>query len=303
MRILVTGCAGFVGSHIADLLLAEGHEVLGIDDHSSGVNYTPDRCKRWELTLGGGHRPLLRAALRGVDAIAHCAAYAQLRKWTDSEAERHRLRESNVDATMALLEDAPAVPIVYLGTASVYGSQPGHLFVEGEESPETCESWYAATKLAGEHLVAAWARWRGVPWHVARLVNVVGARTHRGVIADFVRMHRETGTVHAADDGSQRKSWVHVADVAGAVSAMLGGGVPSGVYNVTSGERWSWRDIIRIMGVTGVTCEARRTGAVGDPEDLAVSGQKLWPYYQCEREIAPGVREALASLGWEARAA
>jgi UDP-glucose 4-epimerase len=318
MRIIVTGAAGFVGSHIAELLVDAGHEVIIIDDFSSGVNLVPLRASMLlvaaDLTV---KNRFVESTLRGADAIVHCAAYANLRHWTNSEDERERLRAANVDATARMLEQAPPVPIVYLGTASVYGSRPGHAFVEGEESPETCESWYAATKLTGEHLVAAWAHWKRTPWHVARLVNVVGARTHRGVLHDFVQMHREAGRIHAADDGSQRKSWVHVADVAQAVGMMLGlsytrmqhgeakpvAPPPSGVYNVTSAERWSWRDIIREMGVRDFGWEERAVGAVGDPRDLHVSGEKLAPWFRCERPVVDGVRDALKSLGWERSAA
>jgi UDP-glucose 4-epimerase len=306
MRIAVTGAAGFVGSHIVERLVADGHECIAIDNLSSGT---------FCLTGGGWMhvekdlREPIGAYLRGCHAIVHAAAYANLRHWTRDADERRRLYRDNVDATTSLLEQAPAVPIVYLGTCSVYGSRPGHVSTEDDATPATCESWYAASKIAGEYAVAAWAQWKGVPWHVLRLVNVVGARTHRGVLSDFVAMMRRENRIHAADDGRQSKSWVHVQDVAEAVARMVAPrdanaprrNVPPGVYNCTSAERVSWWDLVDEMGVERerVTFEKRVKGAVGDPLDLHVSGEKLAPWFRCERSVRQGVHEALDSMGWE----
>jgi UDP-glucose 4-epimerase len=187
----------------------------------------------------------------------------------------------------------------------VYGScddlQPAR---ELDATPERIQSPYAATKLACEALVAAYAHKHGSPWHVLRLVNVVGARTHRGVISDFVRMARANG-IHAADDGRQKKPWVHVTDVVDAVLVALGlwcdERPASGIYNVTSDELVSWWDVVDAMGVPrdSVTFEARDRGAVGDPHSLRVSGAKLAPYFVPHRLVRDGIRDALTSLGWE----
>lgn len=318
MKVLVTGGCGFVGSHIVDLLLEQGHSVLVVDDHSSGQRNHAERAQYQPLGFverGQGVEALDPRQLEGIDAVVHAAAYPELRhNWTRFE-ERERLLESNILATQFILEVIPEnIPVVYLSSASVYGSHPDVLVVERDASAETCESPYAATKFSGELMVAAYAHKRGTRWHALRLVNVVGARTHRGVIADFVRMARlDAGHIHAADDGQQRKSWVHVQDVAGAVATCLMGSgmgvdfkmVPSGVYNVTSRERISWWDVVDAMGVprSEVTFEARDRGAVGDPKGLYVSGVKLDPYFRCTRSVAEGIREALASLGWTGKAA
>lgn len=322
MRILVTGGAGFVGSHVADRLLADGHEVTVIDDLSSGVDHCPKGVRREHpIDLC----ELLSFNLHSLDAVVHCAAYPELRHNWDDQKERERLLRSNVHATMALLEAMQPIPIVYLSTASVYGSgwgdsgvpfdgDAGALAQEQFADPETIESPYAATKFAGEALVAAYAYKRGMPWHVLRLVNVVGARSHRGVIVDFVRMMRETGAIHAADDGQQTKPWVHVLDVAAAVARLIEvpaaahregklgyiHDVPSGVYNCTSTELVSWWDIVDAMGVPrdSVTFEDRAKGAVGDPHNLRVSSEKLAPYFRPSRPVRDGIREALDSLGW-----
>ena len=324
MKILITGGGGFIGSHIAERILADGHEVAIVDDLSGGVNYAPQGATLIERSiLAEGHRRgVAGVQLDGTDAVVHCAAYANLRNNWDDAGERMQLLRDNIIATQALLEAMPAVPIVFLSSASVYGSgssggdrdEHGHRCAwEKDASAETCESPYAATKLAGEALVAAYAFKRGTPWHALRLVNVVGPRVHRGVIVDFVRMMRDKGAIHAADDGRQTKPWVHVADVVGAVVRCLAGDcradndgnavvrrVPSGVYNVTSRELISWHDVIDAMGIPRdqVTHEDRDRGAVGDPHNLRVSGDKLAQYYRPVRSVREGIEEALQHLGW-----
>lgn len=300
MKILVTGGCGFVGSHIVDRLLADGHSVFVVDDHSSGQRNHVDGASYLPpgfVECGRRVEQIEAVELEGVEAVVHAAAYPELRHNWDSPAQRHRLLAANVCATVSLLEAMPEVPIVYLSSASVYGSQPGVMCTEGMASAETCESPYAATKFAGELLVAAYAHKRGTPWHALRLVNVVGERSHRGVIADFERMIRENRHIHAADNGLQHKSWVHVQDVAGAVARCLRGNphVPSGVYNVTSVECISWWDIVDEMGIprSEVTFDNREVGAVGDPHDLHVSGGKLAPYFSPARPVRDGIRAAL----------
>lgn len=321
MRILVTGGAGFVGSHIVDRLLAEGHVVTVLDDLSSGVNFTPAGAR----LLRGGLEDLTGDDLPDLDAVVHAAAYAELRHNWDSDGERERLMTSNVIGTMALIETVRHVPIVFLSTAAVYGSgwgddprnqdgtpfagDAGRIDQEMCAGAEGCESPYAASKLACEALIAAYAFKHGTPWHVLRLVNVVGPRTHRGVIADFVRMAR-AGHIHAADDGKQTKPWVHVLDVVDAVTRILHQGdtkrppspVSSGVYNVTSRELVSWWDVVAVMGVPreSVTFERRDRGAVGDPHNLRVSGEKLAPFFRPSRSVHDGINEALEGLGWQA---
>lgn len=313
MRVLVTGGAGFVGSHIVDALIDRGDDVVVIDDLSTGnqknVNHRACLKVREISDMRGGHNDLVSC-----DAIIHAAAYADLRKNWFSSSERDRLYRRNMDATRHILENKrPEIPILFLSTASVYGSaKNADPVLEKDATPETCESPYAASKMGCEAMIAAYALAHKSPWHIGRLVNVVGARTKHGVIGDFVKMYRdgfigvgntfaEKGRIHAADNGRQRKSWVHVSDVANAFLRMLDGGIPNGIYSITSQERISWWDIIEIMGVgsSKVTFEDRAGGALGDPVDLHVSGAKLAPYYRPTRPIVEGIREALDHLGWE----
>lgn len=349
MKIVVTGCAGFVGSHVVDALLLAGHTVVGLDDLSGGVNFNraiqDDRgigtSREGFSFVGADIRDRVAHFLASADAVVHAAAYPNLRSsWLKDEGhfERVKVFERGEVATRSLLEQMPEkAALVYLSSASVYGgdhdcdgnrpgtmptgNRPGARAIDCEHCggpgydedtalPSTQESPYSASKLACESYVSAWSHKAGRRWHVLRLVNAVGARSHRGVIADFVRMARATGKVHAADNGDQTKNWVHVEDVAGAVLAALHRGVlpdappamPSGIYNVTSEARVSWWQIVGAMGLKpgDITFEDRDRGAVGDPHDLHVSGEKLAPWYRCEGDVRHGIHEALAGLGWQA---
>jgi len=310
-KIAVTGCAGFVGSWICDKLIASGHEVIGLDNISSGVNYTPSGVTVHKVDINEEIKPILK----DVDAVVHAAAYAELRHNWQSKEERDKLFMANEVATRSVLEQMPEVPIVFLSSASVFGSLSHYkiknaALTEDDANPAVVESPYAASKLACESYVAAWAHKRNTPWYSLRLVNQVGSRGHRGVIVDFLNMVRQKQHIHAADNGKQTKNWVNVEDTADTVVNLIEKEVPSGIYTVTSGERWSWRDIVDVMikmhqekypGAPppfGLTWEERLGGAVGDPLNLYVSGEKLAPYYVCNRSVEKAVRDALTFLGW-----
>jgi nucleoside-diphosphate-sugar epimerase len=312
-NVVVTGCAGFIGSWICDKLLENKYNVIGIDNLTSGVNFTPKMVEFYNKDINSDISNILQKS----DFIVHAAAHAELRhNWKDI-AERKRLFTNNEIATLNVLEQMPDVPMVFLSSASVYGSLSndkvlGRSLVEDDAGPEYVESPYAASKLACETYVAAWSFKRKTPWYCLRLVNQVGSRSHRGVITDFLQMIRQNKHIHAADNGKQTKNWVHVEDTANTVIRLLDGEhkVPSGVYAVTSLERWSWRDIVTIMlkmykekypnepEPFGLTYEECLAGSIGDPVNLHVSGEKLKPYYSCDKSIEQAVRDALAFNGW-----
>jgi UDP-glucose 4-epimerase len=302
LRVVVTGSSGFIGSHICEEFLARGCDVVGVDDGSSGVDYAPDGVDRTDLDV----IDLVPEDLAGADLVVHAAAYADVRgNWEGADgglSARARLVENNIVATAHLLEAIPpTATVVLLSTAAMYGSDRG-LMSERDERVEHILSPYAASKLSAEALLAAYARRKGNRWFALRLVNVVGARTHHGVVSDFVRQMRTYGRISALDNGAQVKSWVHVLDVVGAIGALFDRlDAPSGVYNVSSADLVSWWDIVDAMGVDRTTVlypPSRRAGHLGDPVDLRVSSRKLYPFYRCERHVRAGIRDALVTLGW-----
>ncbi len=302
MRVLVTGGAGFIGSHIADAMLAGGHEVGIIDSGVAGVDFAPADAHRASNDLCDMGAPDITG---WPELIVHCAAYADVSaNWDAGKgvSERDRLLCDNVIGTSRLLESCRGVPIIFLSTCAVYGDNIG-----AASEAFACEatSPYAASKLAGEALIQAYAFEAKSPWHVLRLGCVVGSRYHHGHVADFVRMGQHAlsaGTPEAKirprNDGLTKKSFVHVADVCQAVTLMSQGGVASGVYNCVSGV-WSPRDTIYTMGAQSYTEWPENThGWVGDPMAVASNFKLRGAGWVPQRSIEDGVREALTSLGW-----
>jgi UDP-glucose 4-epimerase len=299
-KVIVTGCAGFIGSWICEKALEKKYTVIGIDNLSSGVNFTPKEVEFYKKDLNDDISNILNNA----DFIIHAAAHAELRHNWKNREERERLFNNNERATRSLLEQMGNVPIVFLSTASVYGSLSHNKYgeiplTEENVGSDSVESPYAASKLACEAYISAWSFKRKTPWYVLRLVNQVGKRSYRGVISDFVNMVNKNNHIHAADNGTQKKNWVNVEDTADLTIKLLDGKIPSGIYNVTSDERWSWRDIVDVMRGMGrdfsLSNEECLGGAIGDPLNLYVSGNKLNKYYICKRSVEQAVKDALSN--------
>lgn len=305
-KIVLTGSAGFVGSWIAEKALAAGYHVIGIDNLSSPVNYTQKEVEFYKADVNDDIQPILQKA----DAIVHCAARAELRHNWEHKSQRDILFTNNEMATRSILEQMPDVPFVFLSTCAIYGSlstQKTTPLTERDADPEAVNSPYGASKLACEAYIAAWAFKKQIPWYSLRLANQVEARSHRGVISDFVQMVREKGSIHAADNGEQKKSWVSAEDTANAVIRLLDQNapqVPSGVYNIASNEKISWRDIYKIMcEMSGkeisLTYENKLAGSIGDPIGLNISNEKLNPYYSCDKSVEKAIVNALEFMEWD----
>ena len=284
MKVMVTGSAGFIGQRVIRALEAAGHQYVRVDRRDSVAPV--------DLMM------ISRRHFHDVGAVVHLAALADVSGNWNHDGTRERLYEDNIFATIALLESMPAVPIIFASTAAVYGDAPGRPSYE-TDVPQP-GSPYAATKLAGEALVQAYAARRGTPWYALRLVAAVGAGYTHGHIKDFVAQAKG-GHVRPRTAGAVRRSAVHVDDVADTIAALVQPGHPSGIYNVSSSEAWSWRDTVEIMKGGGrFTVHDDATterGWVGDPL-VSVSGDKAGGIHECARPIADGVREALAALGW-----
>ena len=179
-RYLVTGAAGFIGSHLCEALLARGHAVAGLD---AFIPYYPRPAK--ELNLAGlraqprfaFHEADLRTAdlapfLAGCDAVFHLAAMPGLMKsWTDFQL----YETCNISGTQRLLEAARAARIgqfIHISTSSVYGKEA----TQGEEAPLQPFSPYGITKLAAEQLCRAYAANFGLPFTILRYFSVYGPR-------------------------------------------------------------------------------------------------------------------------------
>lgn len=225
MRCLVTGCAGFIGSNLTDRLLANGHEVVGYDNFSTG------RRAFLEQALQSPNFKLiqadlldvdqLRRAAEGVDCAFHLAANADVRY-----GARHPYKdlEQNTIATFRLLEALRANGVkrlMFASTGSIYGEP--NIFPTPENAPFPVQtSFYGTSKLAAEGLIEAYCEAFGFQAYVFRFVSILGERYTHGHVFDFYKqLRQEPGTLRVLGDGTQRKSYLYVQDCIDAVLLAL----------------------------------------------------------------------------------
>ena len=257
MRALVTGAAGFVGSHLCDALLAAGHEVRGVDCF---LAYYERDIKERNLEAARGHGAFelheadlvshdLAPLLDGVDWVFHQAAQAGVRA---SWGEDFRIySDNNVYATQRLLEACKNAAglrrFVYASSSSVYGDSED--LPVTESSPKRPVSPYGVTKLAAEHL--AWLYWKnhGVPTVSLRYFTVYGPRQrpdmafHRFISAAF-----DGATVLLYGDGKQSRDFTYVSDIVRVNMAAATADVPGGTFNLGGGSRTTVNDVLDTIG-------------------------------------------------------
>ena len=221
MRCLVTGAAGFIGSALSDRLLGDGHEVVGLDDFSTGQpEFLEPALRNPAFTLVRGDvldTASVARALGGCDTVFHLAANADVRfglRHPRRDLERNALATSSV---LEAMRAAGVSRIAFTSTGSVYGDAA---VPTPEDAPFPVQtSLYGASKLAAEGLVSAYCaghRFRG--W-IFRLTSVLGERYSHGHVFDFYRKLRGGAEeIEVLGDGRQRKSYVYVADCVAAIA-------------------------------------------------------------------------------------
>ncbi len=253
MRILVTGGAGFIGSHLTERLVARGHEIRVLDNLSSGrQEYLTAVFDRIECIVGDiRDRGDCAFALRDRDAVVHLAAIASVPASVADPAGTH---ETNFGGTLALLDTAAQKRIrrfVYASSAAVYGTSASPPVQE--DSPAQPASPYAADKLAGEHFLRFYAERFRLSGTALRFFNVYGPRqdpasSYSGVISRFLGALRAGSPVTLFGDGRQTRDFVAVSDIAYCIDQVLG--AASGTFNIMNvgtGRESSLLDVLALM--------------------------------------------------------
>jgi UDP-glucuronate 4-epimerase len=312
-RVLVTGAAGFIGSHLVDRLLSVGCEVVGVDCFTS---YYARELKEANLERAKGCADGrfcfvegdllgldLRRVLGGVDAIAHLAAEPGVR---GSFGERFPVyAERNVLATRRLLEAAAGAGVghfVYASSSSIYGSDGGRPI--REDDPLRPVSPYGLTKLAAEALVGLYAE-KGLPATILRYFTVYGPRQRPEMaLSSFTARAARGEPVEVYGNGDQIREMTYVSDAVAATVAALDKPPQDRIsrYNVGGGERATVRDLVGLVeDALGKKVVVRYgASAPGDVRstwaDLGRAARELG--YEPQVGVEAGVR---AQVAWAAR--
>ena len=287
MRVLVTGGAGFIGSHLVDRLVRDGYKVRVVDNLSSGrvenIKHHVE-ANTIEFIVGDLKNPQVALrAVEGVDVVFHFAANPEVRVST-TNPEIHF--NENVVATFNLLEAMRrkgAKELVFASSSSVYG-EPNEIPV-GEDAPIRPVSVYGASKAACENLIHAYSKLYGIKAIILRYANVVGPRLRHGVVWDFiVKLKKNPAELEVLGDGKQVRSYIYIDDaVEATMIAWRKTEEGYEVYNVAS-EDWIMVDevadeVIAAMGLEGVKKIYRPVlhgvGWLGDVKKIALKIDKL----------------------------
>ncbi|MGI5467163.1 NAD-dependent epimerase/dehydratase family protein [Streptomyces sp. CA-132043] len=324
MRVLVTGGAGFIGSHVVDALMAHGHEPVVFD-----VREDPGADVR--------DREAVARALRGVDAVCHQAAMVGLGNGFADAGEYVSRNDLGTAVLLTAMADAGVRRLVLAGSMVVYGEgryscarhgvvRPGpraaadlaagrfeptcpacgaelNSELVGEDAPVDPRNVYATTKLAQEHLAAAWARATDGTAVSLRYHNVYGPRMPRDTpyagVASFFRSALARGEApRVFEDGRQRRDFVHVRDVAAANVAAMETDAPVGAltaYNTGSGEPHTVGEMARELAAACRGPEPVVTGEyrLGDVRHITADSSRLRTELGWKAQVgfAEGMRE------------
>ena len=296
MRYLVTGAAGFIGSHLAEALLAAGHEVAGID---SFTDYYDPRLKV-ENAAGLDVVRLDLAAdeldFAGYDGVFHLAGQPGVRSFGEVFA---LYVERNVLASQRVFESAAraGVRVVFSSSSSVYGE--AERYPTPEETPPRPVSPYGITKLSCEHLAHAYARSFGLEAVVLRYFNAYGPRQRPDMaFAAVVESLAEGRPFALFGDGEQSRSFTYVGDVVRATVDAMERAPTGALYNVGGGQEATVNEALALLErIAGRSLDVRREPAVpGDQRRTKADTSRI----QAELGWAPEVplEQGLAAQ-WE----
>lgn len=253
MKSLVTGGAGFIGSHLVDRLVEDGHEVVVIDDLNTGFRHNVHPDARF-VEGSIADEQLVRDAVAGCDLVFHQAAHKAVLRSVEQPLPTDT---ANTHGTLTVLKaslDAGVRRVVHASSSSIYGGAT--TVPTPEDEPMNPRSPYAVTKLAAEHYCRVFTELYGLETVALRYFNVYGPRqrpdaTYAAVIPLFVDalLHGRAPEVHG--DGLQSRDFTYISDVvdanlaaASAPAAQCAGRA----YNIAGGASWTLLDILAILG-------------------------------------------------------
>lgn len=300
MKVLVTGGAGFAGSHIADALLAAGHEVVIVDNLATGSEHNvPQAAAFFNMDIND---PQLFDLIKeeGIEAICHQAAQVKV---TDSITHPDHDAHVNIIGTIKLLEAARHLKLkrfLFAGSAAIYG-QPDYLPVD-EEHPQRPMSFYGLSKKVDEEYIRMYGELFGVNYMILRYANIYGPRQGRigegGVVSIFMENMIKGLPVTIEGDGGATRDYIYIEDVAKAVVIALESDVV-GTVNVSTETQVSVNELFDTMKrVVGYPQDAVRGPArIGDIYLSSLSNRRigdLLPQWRPQTSLEDGLQKTVA---------
>ncbi len=300
-RILITGGAGFIGSHLA-LRFADHAEVTVLDDLRSGYarNLEGVRCRFLQGSILDD--VALRQAVAGAEEVYHLAAMISV---PESVAKPTECAELNTEGTRRVLAAALAAgarKVVLASSAAIYGDNP--TVPKLESMPPEPKSPYAETKLAGEHLLEEYRQAHGLGTTSLRFFNVFGPRqdprsAYAAAVPIFIAKALRNEPIGIHGDGGQTRDFIHVTDIVGALAYAGASKDMAGTYNVGYGQSQSIlalaQEIIRLTGSQSkIQHLPPRAGDVR--HSLASTERLLAAGWKAQSSVSAGLAETVASF-------
>ncbi len=302
MRALITGGCGFIGSHLAELLLASGHDVVVLDNLACGRKENISNCQthagfRFHLA-DICDRKAVREHFLDVDWVFHLAGLADI---VPSIEQPDSYFQVNVIGTLNVLQcarDAGVKRLVYAASSSSYGIPSA--YPTPESSPIDPQYPYALTKHMGEELVLHWAKTYKLPAVSLRLFNVYGPRSrtsgaYGAVFGVFLAQKLNGQPFTVVGDGSQTRDFTYVTDVAEAFLSAAQSGVSGEAMNVGSGTHYSINSLVELLGGAVVYIPKRP----GEPDCTYADTRKIGDLLGWKPQVSfeDGVRNMVACIG------
>jgi len=302
-RILVTGGAGFVGSHLTARLLADGNDVRVVDNLSNGdADWVPDGA---QLLVGDLTDPEVaaEAITAEVDLVFHLAADKDASR---DEIDQFRRNNRLTEAVVERMDEVGVDRIAFTSSSTVYGEAPRP--TPEDYAPLEPISIYGSSKLAEEGLLSAYGHSHGFTVHIFRFANVVGPRLRGAVVPDFIeKLRADPETLEILGDGRQEKSYLDIEDcLDGLCHAVEHADDPVNIFNLGTRTTTSVDRIADIVAEEmGVEPDREYTGGrrgwTGDVPKMRLSIEKLsalgWePTYSSDEAIRRATRVLVDSL-------
>lgn len=254
MKILITGGCGFIGSHIAEALVAEDQDVRIFDNLSSGYRHNIEAFRDQVEFIEGDVRDgaAVNAAMQGVTHVFHEAALVSVFESVEKPRENHEINLTGTLNVLSAARDAGARRLIVASSAAVYGNDPA--LPKREDMRPQPESPYALTKIAKEYYLSVFSKLYGLETVSLRYFNVYGPRQdpgsmYSGVISKFSAVISAGQNPSVFGDGEQTRDFVFVKDVVQAnLLAMRGpSSISGGVFNVGTGQSTSLLDLLNAL--------------------------------------------------------